>query len=52
MSFLPNIAPNPYDHIISLRIWTKPIGTRLTPKRLEEMNVAPDLLPNEKAILS
>ena len=52
MSFLPSIVSNFYDYIISLRIWIKPIGTRLTSKRLKEINVGPDLLPNKKTILS
>ena len=52
MLFLPSIIPSLYDHIINLRIWIKPIGTRLTLKRLKEMNVKPDLLPNKKIILS
>ena len=52
MLFLPSIVPSLYDYIISLRIQTKPIEIRLTPKRLKKINVGLDLLPNKKAILN
>jgi hypothetical protein len=41
----------PFDHIFDKRTADFPSGTRLTPARLEKMNVGEDLLPNELRLL-